>query len=957
MSFSSKPKPRVLVVALNYAPDLTGIGKYVGEMVEHMTGSGFDVRVVTAPPYYPEWKIGKGYSALAYRSERHNGARIIRCPIYVSQKMTGAKRLVHLASFALSSLPAIFWQALNWRPQMVFVVEPTLGYVPAAWLAGRMVGAKLWLHVQDFEVDAAFGLGLLPKGRLQKVAMAAESWLMRRFDRVSSICGNMIQRLAAKKVPAEKLTSLPNWVDMQRIRPVARENPLRAELGIPADRFVMLYSGNMGEKQGLDIVVEAARRFEQDKSVLFLMCGDGAARARIESQARGLSNMRFMPLQPRDRLNELLSLADVHLLPQRADVEDLVLPSKLTGIMASARPVVATATADSELDRAAARGGLVVPPGDCSAFVDALQRLRGDPQLRQQLGAVGRNYAASRWDRNVVLGGMCSEFRAAIEQKTETLLAYARRLLMQAATAPITGPREYALSPLHWVLLGAGLITLALMFRGTFPLIWSHWQREEYSYGSLIPIISLFLLWQRRRQLQQLPFVGSWAGVALVVAGIGLYFVGTIAALAIVDAYALVVVLAGVALAVMGWKAFKVALPPIALLFLMIPIPTFFFNNLSSFLQLVSSQLGVAVIRLFDISVFLEGNVIDLGTYKLQVVEACSGLRYLFPLLALGIIVVSLVRFPMWMRVVVVASTVPITIMMNSFRIGVIGVLVNNYGTAQAEGFLHDFEGWVIFMACLAILVLEVKLLLMLAGDKRSLRDVLAIDWPDARPVSAAVSYRTMQVPLVAVVSAVALASATTVAMPQRIEVRPERTWFSSFPLQLAGWQGQRDVIDNETLGVLQLDDYILANYGDGREAPVNLYMAYYASQSSTASVHSPSSCLPGGGWRITEFSRHEIAPQAAGAAPVFVNRAIIEQGDQRQLVYYWFQERGRNITSEYKVKWYLFWDSATRQRTDGALVRMITPLPRHEDVEKADARLMKFSQQVLPIMGDYVPG
>ncbi len=497
---------------------------------------------------------------------------------------------------------------------------------------------------------------------------------------------------------------------------------------------------------------------------------------------------------------------------------------------------------------------------------------------------------------------------------------------------------------------------MLLMFRGTFPLIWQHWHREEYSYGFLIPVISLFLLWQRRRQLQQLPFTGSWAGVLLALAGIGVYYVSRVGALALVDAYALVIVLAGVALAIMGWKAFRVALPPIALLFLMIPIPTFFFNNLSSFLQLVSSQLGVAVIRLFNISVFLQGNVIDLGSYKLQVVEACSGLRYLFPLLALGIIVVSLVRFPMWMRLVVVASTVPITIVMNSFRIGVIGVLVDNYGTAQAEGFLHDFEGWVIFMACLAILALEVRLLLRLSGDRRSLRDVLAIDWPEARPAAAAVSYRTMQVPLVAVVAAVALASATTVAMPQRDEVRPERSWFSSFPLQLGGWQGQRDIIDSQTLGVLQLDDYILANYRDGREAPVNMYMAYYASQRSAASVHSPASCMPGDGWRITDFSRHEI-PAAAGVAPVFVNRAIIEQGDQRQLVYYWFQQRGRNLTSEYKVKWYLLWDSATRQRTDGALVRLITPLPRNEDVQEADARLLKFSQQMLPMLDQYVPG
>ncbi|HTP40151.1 MAG TPA: VPLPA-CTERM-specific exosortase XrtD [Steroidobacteraceae bacterium] len=948
---------RVLVVALNFAPELTGIGKYVGEMVEDLAGSGFEVRVVTAPPYYPEWKIGAGHSGWRWRRERRNGAEVFRCPIYVTPRLNGWRRLLHLASFAMSSLPVIFWQALSWRPELVFVVEPTLGCVPAAWLAGRLVGAKLWLHVQDFEVDAAFGLGLLPRGLLQRIALAAESWLMRRFDRVSSICTRMVDRLAAKGVPAGRLCSLPNWVDARSIQPLPRQNALRAELGLPADQFVLLYSGNMGEKQGLELLVEAARQLRHDDSVVFLMCGDGAARARIQSQAQAqrLANMRFLPLQPRERLAELLSLADLHLLPQRADVEDLVLPSKLTAIMASARPVVATASADSELARVAGHGGLVVPPGDAGAFVHAIRRLLRDAAARQEFGAAARSFAVARWDRQTILGRLGQQMHAAIEQKSATLLSYARRLLMDVA-ATMARPTEYALSRLQWVTLGVGVVTLALMFRGTFPLIWQHWHREEYSYGYLIPPISLLLLWQRRRRLQQLPFAGSWAGVLLALAGIGVYFVGTIGALALVDAYALVIVLAGFAFAIMGWKAFRIALPPIALLFLMIPIPTFFFNNLSSFLQLVSSKLGVAVIRLFNISVLLEGNVIDLGSYKLQVAEACSGLRYLFPLLALGIIVVSLVRFRMWMRLVLVASTVPITIVMNSFRIGVIGVLVDKFGIAQAEGFLHQFEGWVIFMSCLGILVLETRLLLRLSGDRRPLRDILEIDWPQKRPAAAAVSYRTMHVPLVAVVMAVTLASATTVAMPHQQEFHPPRDWFSGFPLQLGGWRGQRDVMDKQSLATLMLDDYILANYADGHEAPVNFYVAYYGSQHSNASVHSPSSCLPGGGWRILDFTRQEI-PSAMGAAPLAVNRAIVEQGDQRQLVYYWFQERGRNITSEYMVKWYLLWDAATRHRTDGALVRLITPLPRNGDTRDADARLLKFSRQVLPILGQYVPG
>jgi EpsI family protein len=194
------------------------------------------------------------------------------------------------------------------------------------------------------------------------------------------------------------------------------------------------------------------------------------------------------------------------------------------------------------------------------------------------------------------------------------------------------------------------------------------------------------------------------------------------------------------------------------------------------------------------------------------------------------------------------------------------------------------------------------------------------------------------------------------VAVPERVETRPERTWFSSFPLQLDAWNGRREVMEKKYLDVLMLDDYILADYAGASEMPINLYVAYYDSQQSNASSHSPSSCLPGGGWRIVDFSREEIPSAVPGKAPLAVNRAIVEQGDQRQLVYYWFQQRGRGITSEYMVKWYLLWDSLTRHRTDGAMVRLITPLPRSGDTQQADARLVKFSGQVLPILGQYVP-
>jgi colanic acid biosynthesis glycosyl transferase WcaI len=394
---------RLLVVALNYAPDLTGIGKYVSEMTEWLASrKQLAIRVVTAPPYYPAWKVAVGYSALRYKRERIAGVEVYRCPLWIPRQPRGSTRVLHLLSFALSSLPVLLWQAVSWRPHVVFVVEPPLGAAPGAWLAAKLCGAQAWLHVQDFEIDAAFGLGLLRAGTLRRVIVAAERVLMRGFDRVSNISERMLTRLLEKGVDHRRVFLFPNWVDMSLIRPLENADALRTELGIGAEVRVLLYSGNMGEKQGLDMIIEVARRF-QEPNVLFLLCGDGAVRQRLGTAAAHVANIRFIPLQPLARLNELLNLAEVHLLPQRSAAEDLVMPSKLTAIMASGRPLVATAASGSDLARIAREGGIVVPPADRDAFAGALRRLLDDPALRVRLGAAARAYALAHWEREAVL--------------------------------------------------------------------------------------------------------------------------------------------------------------------------------------------------------------------------------------------------------------------------------------------------------------------------------------------------------------------------------------------------------------------------------------------------------------------------------------------------------------------------------------------------------------------------
>ena len=479
---------------------------------------------------------------------------------------------------------------------------------------------------------------------------------------------------------------------------------------------------------------------------------------------------------------------------------------------------------------------------------------------------------------------------------------------------------------------------------------------EEFSYGYLIPFITLFLIWQRKDVLERMPFYGSWVGFAIVIGGYLLSLLGELTTLHSLVQYAVIAMVAGLALACVGRKPFASLIMPLFLLVFMVPLPAFFLNELSANLQLISSQLGVAFIRLFGISVFLEGNVIDLGTMKLQVVEACSGLRYLFPLMTIGFIAAYFFKVAFWKRALVFLSTIPITVLMNSLRIGIIGVLVEYGGVAQAQGFLHDFEGWAVFMACTALLVSEMWLLVKMGKERRSLREVFGIEFPAPTPKEATIAYRALPKPFAGAVLFMVISAVITLALPQRAEISPARQDFSQFPLVLGEWQGKSERLESIYLDALKLDDYLLVNYGVRNQAPINLYIAYYASQKKGQSAHSPRTCIPGGGWRIASFTQHRVERGTAGGSPLQVNRLLIQMGNQKQLVYYWFQERNRVITNEYLVKWYIFWDALTRNRTDGALVRLTTVVLLNETMEAADNRLTALLHGVQPLLPAYIP-
>ncbi|WP_306796865.1 glycosyltransferase WbuB [Rhodopirellula halodulae] len=477
---------KILLHGLNFSPEEIGIGKYSGEMVAELAAAGHEVVVVTTPPYYPRWKIGDGYSGMAYRREELRAASyeqldeeklvasgdplvegnavdppsshsqlatrnldlasrnsrlatgrpttVIRCPLWVPGKVTGLKRVIHLASFGLSSIPVVLWKAISFRPDVVLTVEPAAMCMPTTWIASRLCGAKCWLHVQDFEVDAAFELGILKQPILKRMVLSVEAFLMRRFDRVSSISPNMLLKLVQKGVDEKRVVSFPNWVDCDAMKPLlwpgevsegkgsalrtkqvategsvsersARErmDALRSEFLIPAEKVVALYAGNIGSKQGLELIVEAAKN-AANSSLHYVICGTGASYDCLAEACHPLTNVQMLPVQPFEKFNDLMNCADIHLLPQKAGAADLVMPSKLTGMLATGRPVVACASQGTQIADVTSGRGMVVEPDDAVAFQMAIEKLAEDPALRVTLGKAAREYAVEHLSQESILG-------------------------------------------------------------------------------------------------------------------------------------------------------------------------------------------------------------------------------------------------------------------------------------------------------------------------------------------------------------------------------------------------------------------------------------------------------------------------------------------------------------------------------------------------------------------------
>lgn len=393
---------RILFIGLNYAPEPIGIGPYTAGLAEALVERGHEVHAVVGQPYYPEWKLYPRFKR-RWQSSIENGVSITRCPHYIPANPTGSRRIAHHASFASSAYTAARRIRRETKPELVFTVAPSMISAPVALRMARRADVPLWLHVQDFEVGAALATGLIDsESRTADAAARFEDRMLRAADMVSTISDPMCELLRSKGVPGERILEMRNWANHAEFMASADASFFREEWGLRG-KTVALYSGNIANKQGLDVVIEAARLMVDREEIVFVVCGEGPNRETLEQLAQGLPNILFRDLQPEERMGDLLSMADIHLLPQLLDAADLVLPSKLGNMLASGRPVIATVRPGTGIARELVDCGIVVPPETPEAIVTAIDALTAHADYRETMGKAALERARTAWSKQSVV--------------------------------------------------------------------------------------------------------------------------------------------------------------------------------------------------------------------------------------------------------------------------------------------------------------------------------------------------------------------------------------------------------------------------------------------------------------------------------------------------------------------------------------------------------------------------
>lgn len=518
------------------------------------------------------------------------------------------------------------------------------------------------------------------------------------------------------------------------------------------------------------------------------------------------------------------------------------------------------------------------------------------------------------------------------------------------------------LSPLLLVAVG-----WAYLFKDEFPLLISQWNLDDYSYCYLVPFVTAYVAWQKRKDITFSPDATNWPGFIGVLLAGAFLLAGRLGSLETFIFFSMWLSVVSIAIVMLGLRNATLLIFPAIIFLFIIPPPSFIEKTVSFNLRLLSSELSAQLLTLLQVPVYLEGNIIDLGSIRLQVVDACSGLRYFLPTILLSLIIGHALNRTLTGRILLVLLSAPITIALNTIRITITGLLTRYISPALADGFFHDFQGWLIYLAAIALL----------AGSSFVIKrfekqpEVEAAPAPDREPeqeqalgqqevadAHAADVPISHGMPMLSrsaslAVSFVALSLALTLTV--KAQSIPAWSSLETFPLQIGDWSGTRSYLDKEALDALWADDYFLASYRNTTTgSSLNLLIPYYKSQTAQHTAHAPTSCLLGSGWEVV--GRKILDPSPETGRRFIVQQLILSKNGQHLLSNFWFQQRGRIIASELKNKAYLLYDALTMRRTDGALVRIEMVIPRGSTAEQAQVELDGFSAQVQTALSAHLP-
>jgi exosortase D (VPLPA-CTERM-specific) len=495
---------------------------------------------------------------------------------------------------------------------------------------------------------------------------------------------------------------------------------------------------------------------------------------------------------------------------------------------------------------------------------------------------------------------------------------------------------------------GSLLFTFIVCLWGTLAGIVSTWiTNEDYSYGFLIPVISGWFIWERRSKFKEINIFQDFRALPFLILFLLFSVYGILGSSYSAVRPSIPFILFFLTLLCFGKHAARLMLFPLAYLIFMVPIPNLMNRYLGEPLKLISSVMGTHIIRAFDITVYREGNIIELPDIQLQVVDACSGLRFLFPLIALGIVYAYYFQKTTWKRIILVMTTLPIAVLTNGLRVGITGILSHYYGSKVAEGFFHDFEGWLIFMVAFAFLFGFGKILSYFP-DSPDKSDVPETEYKEISPRLS--NMPAFIISLVLLLCVGTLSWSTKALPPVKI-----KGGLGTFPLEIADWQGRSQTISREIVDLSGAEESFYATYSNEAGERVELYLGYRSTpfMENENFFHTPISCFPGSGWKILKTDTYTFK-NSFEFPGLSARRMIAEKMDVKVMVFFWFQTNKRATHIKWLNRLHLALHAIERDNTHDLFVRLITPI-QSDNLKEAEERLDRFAFQFSQTLNDFL--